>query len=429
VPELIHNANQGVSRGRILFTWELGQNSGHVLPALPILQALASEGHEICVALRDVRSLGGLLRSEGFTVLQAPALPDVMLRRDEVQPNSLADILAILGFRSSTALEGLLTAWMSLLQLVKPDVVVASYAPLSLFLARSMGIRTVVLAFPMEVPVRIHPQPPFPGKAPGAGASDCLILAALRTALSRVGISQLPSAVYELFEADLRVLMTFPEFDFIMRDHQRDGPLIYAGATAPRELSGAQNAIWPVSVGQLKIFATLHLALPFIDRIRETLIASPYSVFVVLAGATVRDLENWTAPNMAVTNQRVNLGDAIGQCDVALSYAGHSTVCAAAIAGKPQVLVPRDWEQGMTARCCVQLRLGVVPDLDAEGSLLKAIAFAAEDPHGRLARSAFCAAHTRDSNTTESVARQIAALARCRLTWPSTSAGCRPPSR
>ena len=43
---------------RILFAWEIGDHSGHVVPYLPLLRRYREAGHEVVVAARDTGEVG-----------------------------------------------------------------------------------------------------------------------------------------------------------------------------------------------------------------------------------------------------------------------------------------------------------------------------------------------------------------------------------
>ena len=145
----------------ILVTWEIGQGLGHVLPVLPLARDLKRRGHVVHFALRDVRHVSQMLVEEGFNVWQAPVRLGRGLKRSDPQPKSLADVLALFGFADPAALANLATAWHQLLDHIRPNLLIASYAPISLLCAKQRGIQTALLALPFELPPAEHPLPAF----------------------------------------------------------------------------------------------------------------------------------------------------------------------------------------------------------------------------------------------------------------------------
>jgi hypothetical protein len=55
-----------VQRMRVLLTWELGLNVGHLTRLLPVAERLKADGHSVLVATRDIQAAAMVLGS--FTV-------------------------------------------------------------------------------------------------------------------------------------------------------------------------------------------------------------------------------------------------------------------------------------------------------------------------------------------------------------------------
>jgi hypothetical protein len=60
---------------RILLTWELGLNLGHLTRLLPLAERLKAEGHSVLVATRDIQAAIGVLAPAGIPFIPAPHLP------------------------------------------------------------------------------------------------------------------------------------------------------------------------------------------------------------------------------------------------------------------------------------------------------------------------------------------------------------------
>ena len=172
-----------------LLTWEIGLGFGHIMPMLPMARELKLRGWRVVFALRDVREAGAMLKSEGFAVLQAPFHPDRLIPRHQPQPQSMADVLALFGFANERHLSGLHHAWQGLLDALRPDLLIASYAPLSLLCARQRGISTLLLALPFELPPAQHPLPAFrnPAQAMNGATDEKIIQTVNRQAGNQCG--------------------------------------------------------------------------------------------------------------------------------------------------------------------------------------------------------------------------------------------------
>ncbi|WP_341918336.1 nucleotide disphospho-sugar-binding domain-containing protein [Polaromonas sp. YR568] len=336
----------------VLFTWEIGQGFGHVMPLLPIARELKAQGHRVVFALRDVRGAGALLKNEGFTVLQAPAHPDQFFPTLGPQPQTMADILQVFGFTSKQSLLGLVAAWEGLFDLCKPDVVIASYAPLSLLCARRAAIPTILMALPFELPAAVHPCPPLRSGGPTpSGRVDDRIIQTINAVFSAGFVT----SVHEIFRATKVFLMSFPELDaFAPR-----GNVEYCGNLFVTDVGRAP--VWPEGGDSHRVFAYLNASLPNLTGLREKIHASPHAYCMVLRDADESLLHAWQAPNVSVVSEAVCLDQAFKDCDAVLSYGGAGFISASLLAGKPMVFYVRNLEPYLSAQQVAKLGAGVLP--------------------------------------------------------------------
>lgn len=383
----------------VLFTWEIGQGFGHVMPLLPIARELKAQGHCIIFALRDVRTAGALLKAEGFTVLQAPTHPDQFFPASGPQPQTMADILEIFGFASGKNLSGLVAAWEGLFSVCCPDVVVASYAPLSLLCARNAAIPTVLMALPFELPCTLHPTPILrTGEQPSTTVVDDRIA----LTVNEVFGSNVVNTVHDIFRANKTFIMSFPELDF--RYPRQD--VEYCGSFFVTDVGVTPQ--WPNRDGK-RVFGYLHSDLPNLDLIREALQASPHVFSIFLRGANASLLAKWNAPNMHTGSHVVELGQALASCDAVLSYGGNGFISACLLAGKPLVFFIRDLETFLSARQVVKLGAGVLPQPLTARGVLDGLTWVLQNPTFKSSAENFARvklAHV-SSNAARAVANEI----------------------
>ena len=383
----------------IVFTWEIGQGYGHVMPLLTVARELKGQGHKVSFALRDVRGLGHALVAEGFGVTQAPCHPDRFIRAEEEQPRSMADVLKLLGFGDLRHLQGLQAAWSSLLLQSQADLVVASYAPLSLLCARALGLPTVLLALPFELPLPAHPCMDFrTGRPTASDAADSVVINNVNAAF--LGRLKPLEAAHQIFEASRVFLMSFPELDPF---GPRQGVNYIGNLFESR--SGA-DVHWPRTSHRRRLFSYLHTGLPNLDLVRAELHALPMAISLCLRDATDDDLRRWTASNVLVTRDLVRMEQALNDCDAVLSYAGQGMVSASLCAGKPLALLTRDLETALTAQQVARLGAGIWltgSDVKKLGVALTKLVY--EDSWAAAARR-FAALH--GGHDTAAVARELA---------------------
>ena len=141
---------------RVLCAWEFGGDLGHVRRLLPIAAELRLQRHEVVFAFRDSFFLESV-QAQGFVGFVAPLLraPATV----NPSPISHSDILLNLGFDDRIALSGALRAWHSLLELVRPDFLLADYAPTALIAARAAGIKRGTIGSGFSLPLLRDPLP------------------------------------------------------------------------------------------------------------------------------------------------------------------------------------------------------------------------------------------------------------------------------
>jgi hypothetical protein len=136
--------------GTALITWELGGGLGHLMQLGPLARGLAGRAHSVYAAVRYLDRARGVL-GDAVKLLAAPwaATP---AERHVKPPVNLAHILHNMGWHDAAQLAGLVAAWRSLYELVKPDVVVFDHAPTALLASRELNFGRVVIGSGFCVP-------------------------------------------------------------------------------------------------------------------------------------------------------------------------------------------------------------------------------------------------------------------------------------
>jgi rhamnosyltransferase subunit B len=114
---------------RILLGWELGGNRGHAEPLKALASALTDDGHSVVIAAKEPARFSVFSLC---TVMQAPIWPGLLgaaPAQGPIPPANMADILFSLGLSLPGAFASLIRSWDAILGHVRPDVVIADYAP------------------------------------------------------------------------------------------------------------------------------------------------------------------------------------------------------------------------------------------------------------------------------------------------------------
>jgi UDP:flavonoid glycosyltransferase YjiC (YdhE family) len=197
---------------RILCVWGQGRGYGHAARLFSIADALGRDGHLIHLALRDVEA--ALPFSAGFrgTLSPCPVYRRAMrLKRNQA---SLADLLLLNGFGDKRILESLVSAWLSLISSISPEVIIVDHAHAALLAARQCGLPVYITGNPFVTPV---PGLPLADWRPDASADN---LPGQTEALVLRSINGLPGqsgnalgSVSDLFACKASVLTCFPVLD------------------------------------------------------------------------------------------------------------------------------------------------------------------------------------------------------------------------
>ena len=314
-------------------------------------------GHRVSISLRDLVLTDALLHDVGAPRFQAPVwLHEV--HGVPSPPASLAEILLSCGYLSAEALQGLFTGWRSLLQALRPDLLVADYAPTAVLAARSLGLRSAAVGIGFFIPPDRAPMPLLrdwepvqPGRIEHA---DRQMLASINTVLQRAGTPPLQRAAQAL-HGDAPLLLTWPEIDHYGRDNLPPGqrwwgPSMLPAAGLPPE--------WPAGSGP-RVFAYLKSAHPDHGAVLQALVRRGCRTVCYLPEVASGRPPPVVSPLIHYARGPVDLGAALPESELCICHAGEATLAQALLAGVPLLLLPTQAEQFLIARRVGQTGAGV----------------------------------------------------------------------
>jgi len=328
---------------RIAFAWELGGSYGHALASAALAHSLATRGHQIALAFRELHQLALIPEARGFDVFQAPRSTNEGVLRP--RPDSYADILLGSGYADAGELTSLVGAWRSLLGEWKADLVVADFAPTALAAARLLGIRRVTYGNGFFTPPRLDPLPAFRHDEPVAGervlATDRAALASVNAAFAAFGAPAL-SSLSQMFETDDDFLCTFPELD-----HYGSRP--ESGYWGPRlRFDQGAECEWPEGPGK-HVFVYLQRNLPQLDAVIDWLAGTPHRVIAFIPDLDDARSRKLAARHRVVAEKPLKLERLLKRCDLLVCHGGEISA-GAVMYGVPQLLFPTHYEQYLLAR-------------------------------------------------------------------------------
>jgi UDP:flavonoid glycosyltransferase YjiC (YdhE family) len=319
---------------------------GHIDRLLVLARALRARGHEAFFVLRDLSRAHPRVVAEGFAVGQAP----VWLPRLANPPrlNNYAAVLASAGWLDAPGLAGLLTGWRSWMDLLQPDLLLCDHAPTALLAARGRPLPMWCVGSGFELP------PTADGFFPSFAAGNPKELAACplydRTVLAPANaalemLKEPPLArLTELFAPARKALTSLPElahYDGYGEEVRWAGPLFTADAGQPPP--------WPVGA-EARVFVYLDPGHAEFDALMGALRASGQRCLVYARGLAPQATARLAGPQLRFVDTPLRMDQTLADVDLVISHGGQGTVAAAALAGKPQLLLPNHAEQAMTAR-------------------------------------------------------------------------------
>lgn len=374
---------------RILFAWEIGQNYGHVLGFLPVAQALQARGHEVVFALRDLARAARLLEPHGLRFVQAPVWLPAAAGLPAAQ--SYADILLHHGFLTADALAGLTGAWDTLLDALRPDLLVLDSAPAAQVASAAARVPRALIGTGFTLPPPADPLPGFRWWEPATGAALAVTSGrALQSVNAWRARRGLPAwdATARLFEADETFLCAYPELDhYDGRIGARYwGPLMSVGEGDP--------PAWPDGPGRRRVFVYVYPEDARFEPLLDALVALPTATVVHAPGLTAAQERRLERASLRFSARPVRMDRVRAEADLVVCHGGFGTVSAALLAGRPLLLLPQHGEQLSLALRLQQRGVAlVVQPAQKAANFRRLVRALLEQPRHRDAAAALAAAH------------------------------------
>jgi UDP:flavonoid glycosyltransferase YjiC (YdhE family) len=347
---------------RFFYAWELGSSLGHFGTFEPVAERLRQHGHEVSFAVRETHACR-LLLDDRFAWLQAPRVEAIA---GAAAPISYADILAGVGYSSPAVLAGLVVAWRTLMQLVRPQLVFADHAPTAILAARTLGIPIMLFGSGFAAPPM---RAPFPAMRPWEPVADHVLAVRERAVLGTINtvLAQLRAAplvrLADLFAVAETALLTLPELDH----YAGRGAARYWGLLARRSGPVPAPVAWPAAPGP-RVYAYIRHAPAVAAAILAAIHASGCAGIVYYP--------DWNAaieapPGVTIVTAPVDIGQVACEADIGIAH-GISTLGAFLMAGKPVLSVACHLEQYLVGVRMAQLGAGLAVRADGDTAAIGA---------------------------------------------------------
>jgi hypothetical protein len=337
---------------RVLLAWEQGSGMGHVATFNKVAPFLAERGVDIVAAWAPLANIDRAHPAIS-KILPAPVSRSASSGRwsDELVPTdktvrSFASCLTTMGFDDERILLNNQTAWAALFELVRPDVVIADYAPGANIAARE---RTPLVNVGTWYTVPAHRDgylAPYDGEDLTDAATQDLLKNSINNVLARRNAAPL-KGLGELFPDDTSFAMAFPRFDGHAAWRRKP--------TIPEPFGSVE----PPSRRGEDILAYLDPSL----LKNEVLVAGllrlgPRRVRLCCIGIQSDIAEELTSRGMVVQQSPHSLREIARDARLFIHHGGAGAVQLGALAGAPQLAVFLDVEKRSHARALERLGVG-----------------------------------------------------------------------
>lgn len=349
----------------ILLANELGDGLGHVMRLEPLARAFAERGHEPVFAVTDIVTAASVLGDGQFPLFQAPVWrtrPERTGQRFR-GARSFADILSVHGYDDADALLAMVGAWQRIIDVTGADLVIADHSP-TLCLATYGGTPTVVVGNGFTVPPAETPKfPVFQPNLPALVSDEDLLESISKVQKARGRPT--PDTVPGLYGEATCLICTLPELDPYgrFRSEPAIGPIV--GLLEPAPMPEKQ-----------RFFAYLHANRREMKDILSGIVQSGVKGAFHLSGGPPKLNERLRKGGFEVYDSPPPLADVLPSASVVIHHGGPGTAAAALSCGRPQILMPRHFEQTLYARAMVRLGVAaVLPKRSSKhaGSLLRKV--------------------------------------------------------
>lgn len=384
IPRWCHVTGGG-ALARILFTWELGAGFGHLARLRPLAESLSRAGHQIFLALRDLKHAATFFDTASVTLLQAPykgAPPE----RPITAARTFADILHNVGYDRPAELYALTLAWRALLDLIQPEMVVYDHSPTALLASRDRSWIKVTAGTGFCIPPDMFPLADLrPWMYPDTAAlvdRETRILGHMNEVLDLNSAPPLERITQLYSETDEQALLTFPEIDhYGARDRARYWGIWESSWGAPPD--------WPAGNGP-RVFAYLK---PFrhLPHLLQELAARKWPTLLYAPDVPARWREAAEGAALRFVDRPLDISHTLRQCDFAVLNGTHGVTAQALLAGVPTLHFPVVLEQLLLAKRVQLLGAGLVDEGVDEMSIASYLDQLASEAKFRQQATAFSA--------------------------------------
>ncbi len=333
----------------VLFAWELGGGFGHIAGMRRYAARLAAHGVRMVAAVRNP-GMAQVPADIGVEVLRAPPWPEASFTQKQYAATSsatLGDSLASAGLADAAALNHVLAQWIKIFQSVKPDLVVADYAPAAALVARRR-VPLMLVGNGYTVPPADMTHFPLLQRTHAPIWDEMRLLTILNKAARGHGLAPL-ERLPQLFSADDYLVETFPLLDpyDLQRTIPVDGP---AFDNAPKTRRQNADAI------------LVYLAPGYVIRrdLVRALIPVSNKIWIHAPDLSFIQSKRLELAGAKVHRELLDLADTLASARLVVHFGGSGLAAHALAAGVPQLVFSTHIEQELNGLALARAGIGTL---------------------------------------------------------------------
>ncbi len=338
---------------RVLMAWECGGGLGHVTVINPLAERLVAQGHDVTLAAANLGAARKIVTDPRIRILPSaciymPRVPGAFQRLD-----SFAHTINNSSLGNVDILDGLVSGWHSIFQLVKPDLLVCDHSPSALVAARQeRGYKVALIGTGFCCPPPVSPFPCLKeGRSVAADslrADERLVTGSVNEVARRRGLKPLDSLA-QLYD-HRALLSTIPALDHYAN---RVGEHKYFGYWSSSE---GVSPHWPEGKGK-RVFCYLRYS-PAVENVMTFLAKAGNPAIAFISGTDARFRQRFSSRSLRIEAEPLDMRAALEECDAAVLNGGHGSSVLGLLMGKPILVLAVSEEQRLTGVRLASLNVG-----------------------------------------------------------------------
>lgn len=328
---------------RILFTWELGEGNGHIVPHFELLSRLVKNGHQVYFAAKNLTLAVKILEPIGVKCMQAPIRP-IIRKYDQIRVYTYANLLNNIGYNDKNIIFGMICGWYNLYKILEPQLIIFDHSPTALLASKDLKIKRILYGLGFYTPPETYPLENMNVyqklNKDQRIVDEKLLISQINHSFKKINFSPIKT-LSEIFKTDANIFRTYKELDHYPTRSKNSA--IYLGLVGSPNIGSKPK--WPK--GSKRIFAYLKpcKALP---EILYLLKKFKLSTLVVCNGVNLDFQKKHRSPYLYFSSKLYDQLKILNDCELTITN-GTGTATESLLAGKPVLMLPTNLEQLMTA--------------------------------------------------------------------------------